>query len=144
MDTKSTKLYKDGLLYPELSYAIQGCIYYVRREYGPGHKEVVYNRLLSEKLESEKLGVEREKRISVYSKDSGKVVGYYQPDIVVADKVVLEINSSKFTTGIDEKQLYYYLRNSKYELGYLVNFSTQELYLKRIIYTNDRKPYLNI
>ena len=43
---------------------------------------------------------------------------------------------------MDEKQLYFYMRNSNYEVGFLVNFSTPVLLIKRIIYTNDRKPFL--
>jgi len=42
----------------------------------------------------------------------------------------------------DRDQLYNYLRNSSYEVGYLLNFGTSKRYIKRIIYTNDRKPYL--
>ena len=66
----------------------------------------------------------------------------YQPDFVIEDKILIEVKSSKVTSVADEKQLYYYLRNSKYEVGLLVNFSTPKLLIKRIIYTNDRKPYL--
>lgn len=132
------------ILYPELGYLIQGCIFEIRKQYGPGQKEVVYQRLLEEKLINKGLKVEKEKKINIYSQDSGKVVGTYQPDLVVDDKVLLELKSSLFTTKTDEKQLYHYLRNSKYELGFLVNFSTPRLYIKRIIYTNDRKPYLQV
>ena len=39
-------------------------------------------------------------------------------------------------------QIYSYLRNSKYELGYFINFASPHLYKKRIIFTNDRKPFL--
>jgi len=130
------------ILYPELSYLIQGAIFELRKQYGPGQKEIVYQRLLEEKLITKGLKVEKEKKINIYSQDSGKVVGTYQPDLVVDNKVLLELKSSLFTTKTDEKQLYHYLRNSEYELGFLVNFSTPRLYLKRIIYTNDRKPYL--
>jgi len=38
-------------------------------------------------------------------------------------------------------QIFDYLRNSKYELGYLINFSSPKLLVKRIIYTNDRKGF---
>ncbi len=131
-----------NLLYPELSYIIQGCIYNIRKQYGPGQKEVVYQRLLKEKLEIKYLKVKREKKINIYSQDTGKVVGIYQPDLLVEDKIILEIKSSKFTTKTDEKQLYHYLRNSEYKLGYLVNFSTPQLFIKRIIYSNSNKPYL--
>src|SRR3989338_7582014 len=142
---KNTKsVGKVGLLYPELSYTIQGCVFEVRKQYGPGQKEVVYQRLLEEKLKIKGLKVEKEKRINIYSQDSGKVVGIYQPDLVVEDKILLEIKSSRFTTKTDEKQLYHYLRNSQYELGYLINFSTPQLYMKRIIYSNTRKPYISV
>lgn len=132
------------LVYPKLSYKIQGCVFQVRKQYGPGQKEVIYQRLLEEKLVNLDLKVEREKKINIYSHDSGKVMGTYQPDLLVESKIVIELKSSRFTTKTDEKQLYHYLRNSKYELGYLINFSTPKLYMKRIVYSNDRKPYLSV
>jgi len=85
----------------------------------------------------------REARIKIYSNDTGKVVGTYVPDFLVdGEKIVVELKASGYTTPTDEKQLYHYLRNSPNEVGYLVNFSTPQLYIKRIIYTNDRKPFL--
>lgn len=134
---------KAKLLYPRRSYDIQGCVFGIRNQYGPGHKEVVYQRLLKEKLEKTGLKVEREKKINVYSQDTGKVVGTYQPDLVVDELVVLELKSKKITIKADEIQLYHYLRNSAYELGYLINFSAPKLFIKRIVYSNSRKPYIN-
>ncbi|MFC1788064.1 hypothetical protein ACFLZY_02490 [Patescibacteria group bacterium] len=40
-------------------------------------------------------------------------------------------------------QLYDYLKNSRCELGFLVNFSGPKLFIARKIFTNDRKPFLN-
>lgn len=131
------------LVFPKVSFAIQGCIFEIRKQYGPGQKEVVYQKLLEEKLKAKRLRVEREKRIDIYSVDSGKVVGSYRPDLVVENKVVIEVKSSRLLSQQDEKQLYYYLRNSSYELGYLVNFSTRRLFMKRIVYSNVKKPFLN-
>lgn len=138
----NTNKHKGFLLYPRLSYIIQGCFFDIRKNYGPGHKECIYQRLLTEELNAKGLKVEQEKKLAVYSDKSGKLVGYYQPDHLVEGKVIIEVKSSRFTTKTDEKQLYHYLRNSKYELGYLVNFSTPQLYVKRIIYSNNRKPFL--
>ena len=139
----NTKQRKSTLLFPDLSYKIQGCVFEIRKQYGPGQKEIIYQRLLEEKLQNANLKVKREKKINIYSQDSGKVMGIYQPDLLVEDKVVLEIKSSTFTTKTNEKQLYYYLRNSNFELGYLINFSTPRLFMKRIVYSNRRKPYLH-
>jgi GxxExxY protein len=135
---------ESGLLYAELSYILQGCFFDIRKQYGPGQKEIIYHRLLEEKLLSKRVKFEREKRIEIYSQDTGSVIGIYQPDFVVDDQILIEVKSSRFTTKQDEKQLYFYLRNSKYELGYLVNFSTPRLNMKRIVYSNSRKPFLRV
>jgi GxxExxY protein len=140
----NTDKHRKGLLHEGLTYKVRGAIFAIRKEYDPGQKEVIYQRLLYEKLTSSGSQVEREKKISIYSSDTGKVVGIYQPDLVVDEAILLELKSSRFSSVQDEKQLYYYLRNSKYEVGLLVNFSTPRLFIKRIIYTNDRKPYLRI
>lgn len=71
-------------------------------------------------------------------------MGSYRPDMIIDGKIIVEAKSSRFTNKQDEKQLYFYLRNSKYELGYLINFSTPKLYLKRIVYSNDKKPFLKV
>jgi GxxExxY protein len=131
------------LLYKELSYIIQGCCFEIRKEYGPGHKETVYANLLKEYLELKGLKVEKEKPIKIYSSKTNKVVGIYRPDLVVNNSILIEVKASKLTTKRDERQLYYYLKNSVYELGYLINFgSPKRVFIKRIIYTNDKKKFL--
>jgi GxxExxY protein len=132
----------ENLLHKELSYIVQGCCFDIRKEYGPGQKESIYVNLLKEQLESKNISAEKEKTIKIYSYATGKMVGSYRPDMVIDGKIIIEAKSSRFTSKQDEKQLYFYLRNSEYELGYLINFSTPMLYIKRIIYTNDRKPFL--
>lgn len=129
------------LLHRELSYKLRGLFFKIRNTYGPGQKEKIYQNLLEETLKENKIHFEKEKAIKIYT-PNGKIAGTYKPDFIIDDKIIVEIKSSRFTTKIDEKQLYYYLRNSDYEVGFLINFSTQELYIKRIIYTNDRKPFL--
>lgn len=129
------------LLHRELSYKLQGLFFEIRNGYGPGQKENVYQNLLTEFLKENKILFEKEKSIKIYT-PKGKVVGTYKPDFIIDNKIVIEVKSSSFTTKTDEKQLYYYLRNSEYEIGFLVNFSTPRIYIKRIIYTNDRKPFL--
>lgn len=131
-----------NFLYKQLSYDIQGCFFQIRNDYGPGQKESIYINLLIELLTSKGYKVEREKEIAIFSVSTGKKVGVYRPDLVVDNKILIEAKSSRFNTVTNEKQLYFYLRNSKFEIGYLVNFSTPELFFKRIIYTNNRKPFL--
>jgi len=132
----------DDLLHQDLSYLIRGIIFEIRNNYGPGQKESIYQNLFKELLEQKNVNYEKEKSINIFSPNNKKV-GIYRPDFVIDGKIIIEIKSSRFTAKVDEKQIYYYLRNSKYEIGFLINFSTPKLYIKRIIYTNDRKPFLS-
>lgn len=133
---------KHKFLHKDLGYKLRGCFFYIRNNYGPGQKESIYTNLITEWLKQNKIPYEKEKSIKVYSNSSGKIVGFYKPDFVIDDKILIEVKSARITTILDEKQLYFYLRNSRYEVGYLVNFSAPKLFIKRIIYTNDRKPFL--
>jgi len=129
-------------LYKELGYQLRGCFFDIRKNYGPGQKESIYVNLVAEWLKEHKIPFHKEKPIKIYSINSGKIIGTYKPDFLVDNKILIEIKSARVTTRQDEKQLYFYLRNSPYEVGYLVNFSSPRLYIKRIIYTNERKPFL--
>ena len=131
------------LLHGELTYKLRGLFFDIRNTYGPGQKENIYGNLLAETLKENKIPFAKEKIINIYTPNK-KVAGTYKPDFVVDNKIIVEIKSSSYTTRVDEKQLYYYLRNSNYEIGLLVNFSTPKLYIKRIIYTNDKKPFLQL
>jgi GxxExxY protein len=138
----NTKIHENKILYKELSYIIQGCCFEIRKEYGPGQKELVYVNLLKECIEKHNVPIEKEKSIKIYSSQSGKIVGSYRPDLIVDDKIIIEVKSTRITIKQDERQIYHYLRNSKYELGYLINFSTPRLFIKRIVYSNYKKPFL--
>lgn len=132
----------EKLLYKNLSYKIQGIINNTRLKYGSGYKKQVYQRALTEALELNKIPFEREKTIKIYSVDTGKEIGLYRPDFVIDDKVIVEIKAVKFAPKHLENQLFDYLKCSRYELGYFINFGGAKLYRKRIIYTNDNKPWL--
>ncbi len=132
------------ILYKDLSFLIQGCCFEISKEYGTGQKESVYVNLLKESLEMKGLQVEKEKSIQIRSSKTGKIMGTYRPDLIINGKIIMEVKSTSYPIKQDERQLYHYLRNSNYELGYLVNFSTKSLFIKRIIYTNNNKPFLKI
>lgn len=131
-----------GLLYPELSYQIQGAIFIVANKYGKGLKESIYQKALVEELTKRGLQFEAQKRINIFSLDTGKVLGTYVPDFVVDDRIVLELKATEFTTRQDVVQQQSYLKASVYEVAYLVNFGTQQLFMKRTVYSNSRKPFL--
>lgn len=132
------------ILEKKLCYNIQKCIFSVSSKYGKGLKEIVYQKALAEEFEKQGLKFEEQKRIDIHSLDSGKKLGTYIPDFLVEKKVIVEIKASSFTINQDIEQQRSYLRISEYEIGYLVNFCTPKLKIKRSIYTNDRKPFLKL
>lgn len=132
------------LLYPELSYKIQGAAIDVRKHYGPGHKEILYQKAFAEELDIRGVKYEREKSVQIYSVYTIKVLETFRPDFVVEDKVIVETKALAYIPSKLADQLYDYLRNSDYELGYFINFSGEKLFMKRIIYSNNRKFHFNI
>ena len=132
------------LLYKELSYGIRGAAIELKKNYGPGHKEVLYQRAFAEELGLRGINYKREKPIKIYSPKTKKVIGSYRPDFVIEDKIIIEVKALEQMPGRMINQLYSYLRNSEYELGFLINFSSSGVDIKRVIYTNDRKQHLQL
>ena len=131
-----------NLLYKDLSYQIQGAAIEVRKDFGSGHKESIYQNAYAEELKSRNIKFDKEKPIKIYSPKTSKIIGSYKPDFIVDDKIIVELKALDTIPRKLIDQLYDYLRNSKYELGYFINFASQKLYIKRIIFTNDRKPWV--
>lgn len=130
-------------LYKDLSYQLVGICMEIHREYKSVHNERIYHKVLEEKLDKNDINFLSKPRIAIYSKETGKEVGYYEPDLIVNDKIIIELKAKPIVLRNNEVQLLEYLKNSQYELGYLFNFGLKSLYFKRIIYTNNNKPFLS-
>lgn len=130
------------LLEKKLSYKIQGCIYGVANKYGKGLKEKIYENALAEEFNKAGIKYQKQKRINIYSMETGKIIGVYVPDFIVENKIIIELKAKNMLTRQDLEQQRSYLRISIYEIAYLINFSTPKLYIKRSIFTNDRKDFI--
>ena len=130
------------LLEEDLSYKVRGCIYNIANKYGKGLKEIIYQKALAEEFDKNNIKYEQQKRIDIYSIETGKKLGTFIPDFIVGDKIIIELKASSFTRKEDINQQRSYLRASKYEIAFLVNFNSEKLEIKRSIYTNDKKPFL--
>jgi GxxExxY protein len=137
-----SKIKNKDLLYPKLSYKIQGCIFNVSNKYGRGLKEMIYQKALAEELESAGISFQEQPRINIYSLDTGKKLGTYVPDLIAENKIIIELKATDFTTRNDSEQQRSYLKASVYEVAYLINFGTVKLDIKRSVYSNKRKPYI--
>lgn len=132
---------KEKILHKELSYKIQGILMEVRKMYGPGFKEIIYCNAIEELLKNYSINYLREPSVNIYSPISGKKVGNYRPDFIIENKIILEIKAVDIVPKNYIDQIYSYLKVSDFELGIFVNFKSSKLYIKRIIFTNDRKHF---
>ena len=120
------------LLYKDLTEKIIGALFEVHKHIGPGLTEIIYRRAVVHELNSLGLKAEAEKECSVTYK--GKNVGSYRADIIVEEKVVLELKATSFLEPIHEAQILSYLKTMGYEVGLLVNFGKKELEFKRFVH----------
>ena len=114
-----------------LTEKIIACCFKVHRELGPGFPERVYQNALKIIIKEENLALEIEKEFVIFF--NGKKVGTFRCDLVVENKVIVEIKS---VTGnmppIFYHQLLSYLKAAKIKTGLLINFGNKSCEVKRV------------
>lgn len=121
-------------LYEEITYQLRGIFFEVYNKLGPGLPEKVYQNAVIYELEAEKIRYETEKNIKIKYKDIN--IGRQRLDLVVDDKIIIEIKATDNMHSLFEKQTIAYLKASDYKLALLVNFGGSKLIIKRYINTN--------
>jgi GxxExxY protein len=120
--------------YDELTYQIIGCAMAVHRRLGPGYREDTYQRDLEVQFTQNGLAYLPQKLIEVYdTTQNGVLIGYYIPDFIVAEQVIVEI---KALSGLDNShmaQVIAYLAVTGCPIGLLINFGTRSLQFRRIL-----------
>ena len=106
--------------YKELTAKIIECAFRVHRKLGFGFLEAVYQNALM--VELEKAGLEAVKQKSIQIHYDREIIGDYTADIVVEDKVILELKAVKEIHPVHEAQLVNYLKATGIEVGLLINF----------------------
>lgn len=121
-------------MYKDLTSAIISCFYDVYNTLGYGFLEKVYENALKIELERNGLSVEKQKPIAVYYKDH--LVGEYFADLIVENKVILELKTAETICEEHEYQLINYLKATEIEVGLLLNFGKKPQ-VRRKIFTNN-------
>ena len=130
-----------NFLFKQLSYKLIGCFYDVYNELGPAYKEQIYQGAL--RIAFKEKGIEYKSKPKLKIHFRGKEIGIYEPDFIIDDKIVVEIKSLLNLPKVFEKQLYYYLRGTKYNVGYLINFGNESIDIRRRIYELSRAKDLS-
>jgi GxxExxY protein len=107
----------------DLTEKIIGCAYKVYNELGAGFIEKVYENALMIELKNEGLAAQQQYPVKVYYK--GNLIGDYVADIVVEDRVIVELKAVSQLTKAHEVQLVNYLKATRLEVGLLINFGDQ-------------------
>lgn len=128
------------MLHQDLSDRIIKSFYEVYNTLGYGFLERVYENALYSELCSSGLNCARQKKIEVFYKNN--LVGEYYADIIVEDKIILELKAAEAICEEHEFQLINYLKATEIEVGLLLNFGKKPE-IKRKIFTNDRKSISN-
>jgi GxxExxY protein len=106
----------------EISKIVIGAAIDVHRELGPGLLESAYQECLNYELLDRDLRIEREVKMPIVYKEVELDHGY-RMDIVVENKVVIELKTVEFLTDVHKAQLLTYLKLGNYKLGLLINFN---------------------
>ena len=120
------------LLYEELTYKVREALYQVHRLLGPGFREETYKRAAVRELVHRNMKVETEKPIDIFY--LGEKVDTYRMDLIVEEKVIVELKSVEQLIPVHEAQLLSYLKASGLRVGLLVNMGAERLQMKRKIY----------
>ncbi len=110
----------------EISFLIRGSIFKVYNTLGPGLFESVYIFALKHELEKLDLDVKLEVGVPFYYDDQKLDLGF-RMDILVENKVIIEVKSVENLAEVHHKQVLTYLRLSNLKLAILVNFNVDEI-----------------
>ncbi|MEX2483851.1 MAG: GxxExxY protein [Brumimicrobium sp.] len=107
----------------QLTQIIIGCAINIHKQLGPGLLESAYQECLAYELEDAELSIQREVPMPIVYKEV-KLNHGYRIDILVENKIVIEIKSVDSLNDIHLAQTLTYLRLGKFKLGLLLNFNT--------------------
>ena len=125
------------LKHREITDAILNVFYKrVYAQLGYGFLEQVYENAKAYELHESGLSAVRQQKIDVYYR--GIIMGEYFADLVVDEKVIIELKAARELLPKHDAQLLNYLRATQYEVGLLLNFGPKPTH-RRKAFDNDRK-----
>lgn len=110
----------------DYTYKVLGCVYEVYRQLGPGLLECIYEQALIRELKLHGFEVRNQVQVPVYYKGE-LIYPDLRLDLIVDNKLILELKSVVEYRKLFEKQLLTYLRLMNCELGYVINFNSDDI-----------------
>lgn len=122
---KDAKIHKE-MTENEISNIIIGKAIEVHKELGPGLLESAYQECLYYELTNLGLKVKKEKSLPITYKEI-KLDHGYRIDLLVENKVVIELKTVEYLTDVHTAQILTYMKLGDYKLGLLLNFQVKLL-----------------
>ena len=122
---------KQSYQFEELSKKIIGAAIKVHRELGPGFLENIYEEALKIEFSEHNLNYVSQKEIKI--KYLGNEIGLHRLDLLVENKIIVELKAVKEFTDIHFAQLRSYLKATGLKTGLLLNFSKSTLEIRRVV-----------
>jgi GxxExxY protein len=116
----------DPITENDISYIIRGCVFDVYNELDPGLLESVYEAALAYELREKGLNIKTQVGLPVNYKNTQLELGF-RLDLLVEDKVIVELKSIETIVDVHHKQVLTYLRLTGLKLGLLINFNCQDI-----------------
>lgn len=124
------------ILYKSLSFAIIGAAMEVHNILGPGFLEAVYQTALEKELTLR--GILYQHQVELPVRYKGDVVGVYKADLVVDEKVIVEIKGISKLNASHNAQALHYLAATGLELAILINFGMSSLEYRRVVKSENK------
>lgn len=121
----------NNYLHSKITDIIIRAFYNVYNTLGHGFLEKVYERAMIIELRTLGLDCQSQCKIDVYYKENH--VGEYFADIIVENKVIVELKAAETIHPAHEAQLVNYLRGTKMEVGLLLNFGEKPVHIRRVL-----------
>ncbi|NMA64606.1 MAG: GxxExxY protein [Syntrophomonadaceae bacterium] len=121
----------------KLTEQIIGCAYKVHSKLGTGFMEKIYENALMVELNNAGLSAQQQYPIKVYYDEI--IIGDHLADIVVEDKVVIELKAVNQLVRAHEVQLVNYLKATNLEVGLLINFGDKLTVKRKVLSKNYKK-----
>ena len=120
-----------GLIHEELTFKIIGCAFEVHKELGPGFLESAYEAAMKIELKAGDLAVESQKQFPLIYK--GVKIKDFFCDLVVDEKVIVELKAISKILDIERAQILNYLKVTGLKVGLIINFGQTSLKHERMV-----------
>lgn len=127
----------DDIVEKDLSYLIVKAAYEVFNGLGPGFAEDIYEEAMIVVLKKYGHVPEQQKRVDVFFQEVN--VGFHKLDLVVDERVILELKAASDIAAIHKQQALAYLKATGLQLAIVINFGAGRLQVARVVNTKQKK-----